>query len=402
MPRRIVVVGAGQAGAQLAISLRQGGFDGALTLLGDEPEPPYQRPPLSKKYLAGEVAADRAFIKPASFYAQGGIELVTGRRIARIDRAKRHVLDDRGEAWPYDALALCTGARARELSLPGIGLAGVLYLRTMEDARRTRAAAAEARHVVVIGGGYIGLEVAASLRQLGLEVQVLEALPRVMSRVVAEPVAAFLDEDHRRHGVRITCGARIAGFEGEDRVRAVVGQGGERWPADLVVVGIGAVPNVELAAAAGLAVDDGIVVDTRGRTDDPDIFAAGDATNHPSPLYGRRLRLESVHNAMAQAKVVAQAMLGADAIYDEVPWFWSDQYDLKLQIAGWSGAGEEVLLRGDPAARAFSCLYLREGRLVALDAINRPADFIAAKRLIAAGTPIDRARAGDPDTRLAG
>jgi 3-phenylpropionate/trans-cinnamate dioxygenase ferredoxin reductase subunit len=398
----IVIVGAGQAGAQLAISLRQGGCDSPITLLGDEPEPPYQRPPLSKKYLTGEVAADRAYIKPASFYAQNGIELVLDCRVALIDRAGRRVRDHAGREWPYDMLALCTGARARELPLPGTELDGVLYLRTLADARRIRERAGAARHVVVIGGGYIGLEVAASLRQLGCEVDVLEALERVLARVVVEPVAAFFAEDHRRHGVRITTSVAIAGIAGDGRAEAVLGRDGERWPAGLVVVGIGAVPNVELAAAAGLAVDNGIVVDAQGRTSDPLIFAAGDATNHPSGLYGRRLRLESVHNAMAQAKTVAAAMAGRDAAYDEVPWFWSDQYDLKLQIAGCSSGEDEVLIRGDPAARSFSCLHLREGRLTALDAINRAGDFIAAKRLIAARAVIDPARAVDPAVRLGG
>ncbi|MFO1068676.1 MAG: FAD-dependent oxidoreductase [Geminicoccaceae bacterium] len=400
MNGRVVVVGAGQAAAQLAISLRQMGHAGPLTLIGDEPEPPYQRPPLSKKYLTGEVAADRAYVKPAGFYAQAGIGLVLGRRVTAIDLAARTVRDDAGAAHPFDSLALCMGTRARRLPLPGAGLDGVCYLRTLADAVRIRALAAEGRPAVVIGGGYIGLEVAASLRQLGCEVTVVEAQPRVLNRVVAEPVSAFFTAEHRARGVAIETGTGIAGLEGEGRVAAVRGADGRVWPAGLVVVGIGAVPNDELAREAGLAVDNGIVVDACGRTSAPGVWAAGDVTNHPSNLYARRVRLESVHNAMAQAKTVAASMLGRDEAYDEVPWFWSDQYDLKLQIAGLSTGAGQVVLRGEPASRAFSCLYMDDGRLLAVDAINRPSDFIQAKRLIAERRRLDPERCADPAVRL--
>lgn len=397
---RVVIVGAGQAGAQVAISLRQGGHKGGIVMLGDEPEPPYQRPPLSKKFLTGEVAVDRAFVKPSAFYAQSGVELALGRHAVRIDRDARKVADDHGGCWSYDALVLCMGTRVRRLSLPGSELPGVLYLRTLADAQRIRASAEGAARAVVVGGGYIGLEVAASLRHLGLEVTVVEAQDRVMNRVVAPPVSAFFTAEHVGHGVRILTGTGIAGFRGEGHVEAVLGARGEEWPADLVVVGIGAVPNDELAREAGLETANGIVVDGQGRTADPAVWAAGDVTNLPSGLFERRLRLESVHNAMAQAKAVAASILGGGEIYDEVPWFWSDQYDIKLQIAGLSIAGDTVLLRGDPASRAFSCLYMKQGRLMALDAINRPADFIMAKRLIADRRVLDPARAADLAIKL--
>ncbi len=397
---RVVIVGAGQAGAQVAISLRQGGYGGRIVLIGDEPDPPYQRPPLSKKFLTGEVAADRAYVKPAAYYEQGRVELTLDRRVIGIERAARTATDSEGGTWSYDALVLATGTRVRRLALPGAELPGVLYLRTLADAQRIRGQAVSGGRAVVVGGGYIGLEVAASLRHLGAEVTVVEAQERVMNRVVAEPVSRFFTEEHRRHGVEILTGAGVAGFRGREHVEAVAGSEGQLWPADLVVVGIGAIPNDELAGAAGLEVANGVVVDSSGRTSDPAIWAAGDVTNLPSGLYDRRLRLESVHNAMAQAKAVALSILGKPEPYDEVPWFWSDQYDIKLQIAGLSTAASATLLRGDPATRAFSCLYLKEGRLMALDAINRPADFIMAKRLIAEQRVLDPARAADPGIKL--
>jgi 3-phenylpropionate/trans-cinnamate dioxygenase ferredoxin reductase subunit len=315
-------------------------------------------------------------------------------------RQRRAVALAGGEVLPYDALVLCTGAGARRLTLPGAELEGVLYLRTLADAARIKAAAAGGGQAVIVGGGYIGLEVAASLTKLGCEVTVVEALARVMNRVVAPPVSAFFAREHAAHGVEILTGTAVAAFEGEGAVSAVITGDGRRLPAGLVVIGIGAVPNDGLAGAAGLVLDNGIVVDQGGRTSDPAIYAAGDVTNHPNALFARRLRLESVHNAMAQAKVVAQAIMGQPAHYAEVPWFWSDQYDLKLQIAGLGNAEDALLLRGDPATRAFSCLHLRDGRLVALDCVNRGADFLAGQKLIRQAAALDPARAADPTVKL--
>ena len=400
MTERVVIVGAGQAGAQVAISLRQLGFAGEIGLLGDEPAPPYQRPPLSKAYMSGEMALERTLIRSEAYYAKSRVDLRPATRALRILRDRRKVvLGDR--ELPYDALVLCTGTRARRLGLPGEDLDSVFYLRTLIDSERIRAAVRPGCRAVIIGGGYIGLEVAASLRKLGAEVAVLEALGRVMNRVVAPPVSDFFAAEHAQHGVAIETGAQVAALEGVSAVERVVCRDGRVFAADLVVIGVGAVPNDELARDAGLAVDNGIVVDELGRTSDPAIFAAGDVTNHPSPLFDRRLRLELVHNAMAQAKAVAQTIGGAPAPYAEVPWFWSDQYDLKLQIAGVGDPDDQLVLRGAPASRTFSALHLRAGRLVAIDCINRGADFLAAKKLIAERRLIDPARAAEPEIRLA-
>jgi 3-phenylpropionate/trans-cinnamate dioxygenase ferredoxin reductase component len=399
MTERVVIVGAGQAGAQVAISLRQLGFAGDITLLGEEAEPPYQRPPLSKAYMSGEMALERTLIRSPGYYAKSAIELVPGARVERILPNERAiVVGDR--QLPYDVLALCTGTRARRLGLSGEDLAGVFYLRTLLDSERIRAAVRPHARAVIIGGGYIGLEVAASLTKLGCKVQVVEALDRVMNRVVAPPVSAFFARQHAARGVEIVTLATVAELVGGAVVERVVCRDGRSLPADIVVVGIGAVPNDELARDAGLVVDNGIVVDEFGRTSDPAIFAAGDVTNHPNALFARRLRLESVHNAMAQAKAVAQAIAGQPVPYAEVPWFWSDQYDLKLQIAGVGDPDDELILRGDPGLRAFSCLHLRGGRLVAIDCVNRGGDFLAAKKLIGERRPIERARAADPTVPL--
>jgi 3-phenylpropionate/trans-cinnamate dioxygenase ferredoxin reductase component len=400
MPERVVIVGAGQAGAQVAVSLRQLGFAGEITLLGEEPHLPYQRPPLSKGYLSGEMALERTHLRSEGYYEKHRIDLRLGVRAARILRRERAVVCEDGRQLEYDALAICTGTAARPLPLPGVDLPGVFYLRTLADSDAIKAALRPGARAVIIGGGYIGLEVAASLRKLGAAVTVIEALERVMNRVVAPPVSAFFAAEHGRHGVEVVTNAAVAALAGDGRIARVVSVDGRTFAADLVVIGIGAVPNDELARAAGLEVENGIVVDAFGRTGDPAIFAAGDVTNHPNVLLERRLRLESVHNAMEQAKAVARAIADQSQPYADVPWFWSDQYDLKLRIAGVGDPDDELILRGDPASRAFSCLHLRGGGLVAIDCINRGADFLAAKKLIAERRPIDRAQAADPEIRL--
>jgi 3-phenylpropionate/trans-cinnamate dioxygenase ferredoxin reductase subunit len=400
MPERVVIVGAGQAGAQVAVSLRQLGHGGEIILLGEERQLPYQRPPLSKAYLSGEMALERTWLRSESYYAMHGIDLRLGVRAERILREERAVVCADGGTLGYGTLALCTGTRARRLNVLGVELAGVLYLRTLADAGRIRAAARPGAPAVIIGGGYIGLEVAASLRKLGCGVTVIEALERVMNRVVAPPVSAFFAAEHARRGVEVVTGAAVAALEGQGRVRRVVCDDDRAFAADLVVIGIGAVPNDELAQDAGLEVANGVVVDAFGRTGDRAICAAGDVTNHPNELFTRRLRLESVHNAMEQAKAVARTIAGRPQAYADVPWFWSDQYDLKLQIAGVGDADDELILRGDPATRAFSCLHLRAGRLVAIECVNRGGDFLAAKKLIAARAYPERSRAADPETRL--
>jgi 3-phenylpropionate/trans-cinnamate dioxygenase ferredoxin reductase subunit len=400
MPERVVIVGAGQAGAQVAVSLRQLGFAAEITLLGDEPHLPYQRPPLSKGYLSGEMALERTWLRSDAYYAKHGIDLRPGARVARILRREQAVVCEDDRELRYDVLVLCTGTAARRLPLAGADLAGVHYLRTLADSDAIQAALRPGARAAIIGGGYIGLEVAASLRRVGAGVTVIEALERVMNRVVAPPVSAFFAAEHARQGVEIVTAAAVAALAGDGRIERVVCEDGRAFAADLAIIGIGAVPNDQLARDAGLEVANGIVVDEFGRTSDPAIFAAGDVTDHPNALFGRRLRLESVHNAMEQAKAVARAIAGTPAPYADVPWFWSDQYDLKLQIAGVGDPDDELILRGDLATRAFSCLHLRGGRLVAIDCVNRGGDFLAARKLIAAGAIPDRDRAADPAVPL--
>jgi 3-phenylpropionate/trans-cinnamate dioxygenase ferredoxin reductase subunit len=383
MTEQLVIVGGGQAAAQAVQSLRQQNFAGPITLLCDEPFPPYQRPPLSKKYLAGELARERLFLRPAAFYAEKGVTLEQSARVEELEPAARRVRLRDGRTLPYDRLLLATGSRVRLLDVPGAELPGVHYLRTIADVDAITAALVPGARVLLIGAGYIGLEVAAVTRQRGFDVTVLEAASRVMARTVSAEVSAFYESCHRAAGVVIHCNAAVKALHGAGRVSAVETTDGRTFACDILIVGIGIVPNVELAADAGLACDNGIVVDEHARTADPHIVAAGDCTNHPLPLVERRVRLESVPNAIHQAKVAAATLLGTPLAYSEVPWFWSDQYDLKLQIVGLSTGYDEVVLRGAPAARSFAAFYLRGGELLAVDAVNSPKEFIAAKKLVA-------------------
>lgn len=387
---RAVIVGASHAGAQLAASLRQEKWDGEIILIGNESALPYQRPPLSKAYLAGKNTLEDLAIRSAEFYAKQDIQLqdVT---VDAIDRPAGQLALSNGESLRYDKLALCLGARARRLPAPGADLAGVFYLRTAADVELIREAAATARRAVIVGGGYIGLETAASLRALGLDVTVLEATERVLERVTAPEVSAFFDRIHREEGVVVRTGALVQALTGDAQVRKVVLASGENISADIVIVGIGVEPNVELAAAAGLVVDNGILIDSHARTSDPNIVAAGDCASHDIARYGRRIRLESVSSASEQAKVAAASMCDKPKEIAALPWFWSDQYDLKLQIAGLNTGYDEVILSGDPARdRDFTCFYLRDGELIAADCVNRPRDFMFSKRVITQRTPVLR------------
>jgi 3-phenylpropionate/trans-cinnamate dioxygenase ferredoxin reductase subunit len=350
-------------------------------LVCDEPYAPYQRPPLSKKYLAGELTRERLLLRPASFYAEKGVALELDARVAALELRERQVRLHDGRTLDYDRLLLATGSRARRLEVPGATLTGVHYLRTIADVDGITAELAPDTHVLLVGAGYIGLEVAAVVRQRGFAITVLEAAERVMSRAVSTEVATFYEMCHRAAGVDLHCGAAVKALHGTTRVTAVETADGRLFPCDVVIIGIGIVPNVELAADAGLACNNGVVVDEFARTADPHVVAAGDCTNHP--LLGRRVRLESVPNAIHQAKVAAATLVGAPVAYSEVPWFWSDQYDLKLQIAGLSAGYDEVVLRGDPATRSFAAFYLAAGELLAVDAINSPREFLAGKKLVA-------------------
>lgn len=400
MATRVVIAGAGHAAGQLIASLRQKKFAGEIVLVGEEPWLPYQRPPLSKKFLAGELPVERLYVKPPSFYEDPHTTVKLGARIERIDRAKKSLVDAAGRSIPYDKLVLAVGSRVRRLDLPGVELEGIHYLRNVDDVRAIQGGMEAGRRLAIVGAGYIGLEVAAVAAQLGMQVTVVELLDRVMKRVVCPALSDFYAGEHRARGVRIMLNTGIEAFVGEPRVRGLLLANGSELPADLVVIGIGIVPNTELAADAGLAVKDGIVVDESCRTADPDILAIGDCTFHPNRIVGRNIRLESVNNALEQARTAAAVICGEDTRYAEVPWFWSDQYDLKLQIAGLSQGYEEAVIRGDPSGRSFSCAYLRQGRMIALDAINHPRDFLQAKKLIADGGTVDRARLADPGVEL--
>lgn len=396
MAERVVVIGAGQAAGQLALSLRKDGFDGAIAILGEEPYLPYQRPPLSKAYLAGELTLDRMILKPESFYAEEAIEMRLGVRASAIDRAARRVETQAGERIPYDRLVLATGSRVCRLPCARDGMEGLHYIRTIDDIEAMKPGFVAGARLVVVGAGYIGLEVAAVAAKRGLEVTVVELADRVLARVAAPVMSAFFERVHREAGVRLELGACVEAVEGTRRAVGVRLADGRLLPCDLVVVGIGILPAGEdLARAAGLDCEDGIVVDAATRTSDPAILAVGDCTRHPNALYGRRLRLESVQNAIDQAKAAAALLCGHPAVYSEVPWFWSDQYELKLQIAGLSEGYDRVVTRGKPESRAFAAFYFAMGKLIAVEAVNRPAEYMLGRRAIAAGARPDPARLAD-------
>ena len=379
----VAIIGAGQAAAQLIDSLRRRGHAGAITLVGDEGFP-YQRPPLSKKYLAGELGLDRLQLRQPSYFDEQRVELRLGRRATAIDRHAKQVQLVGGATLDYEHLIIATGSHPRRLKMPGADLAGVHYLRSSSDADHLRTEVHVGQRAVIIGGGYIGLEVAATLRQLGMEVTVLEMADRVMNRVVAEPVSRYYEREHASHGVKIELGVGVLALQGDTngRVCAVETNRGA-IAANLVVVGIGVLPTDELAQNAGLACDNGIVVDEYCRTSDPAIFAIGDCSNHPSAHYGRRIRLESVDNAFEQANTVATNITGTPTKHDRVPWFWSDQYHHKLLIVGLADGHDQAILRGDQANHSFSVCYLRDGEFIAIDTVNMAKDQMAARKLIA-------------------
>ncbi|RZO85419.1 MAG: pyridine nucleotide-disulfide oxidoreductase [Oceanococcus sp.] len=396
----IVIVGGGQAGATLAQELRKLGFEGGLTIIGEEPQLPYRRPPLSKAYLAGEASEESLYVMKAPILEKNNVSFRGGVRVTQIDRDNKTLTLDNGETLNWDKLALTTGGRARPLPVQGADAQNVFELRSVADVDAIRPHCQAGKRAVIIGGGFIGLEVAAVARKLGVEVSVLEGLPRVLARVTAPQVSEFFETVHRDAGVDLRTGAAVTAIEGNP-VSHVVLESGERLAADFVVVGIGLIPNTELASMAGLEVDNGIVVDAQARTSDPNVVAAGDCTNLPSAFYNRRIRLESVNNAMEQARIAAATLLGQDKTYDAVPWFWSDQYDLKLQMVGLSEGYDNTVLRGDPATRSFSLFYLKDGVVIAADAVSQPKDFMAAKKLVAARAAPDPEALGNPDQALA-
>jgi len=394
---RCVIVGASHAGGQLAVSLRQQGWQGPILVIGEEPYLPYNRPPLSKTFLSGQKHVDELMIRPENQYEKVGIEFLLGQSVTHVDRDQKKVILSQGDGISYGKLALTTGARVRTLDLPGSTLRGVLYLRDINDVEIIRHYISQGKKAVIVGGGYIGLETAAMLKQLKLDVTIIESAERILNRVTAPELSTFYTRVHKEEGVRIETSLNITEFVGDKRIREVRCLDGSVYPADLVIIGIGVLPNTELAEAAGLKTDNGICVDSNCLTNDPDIVAAGDCTSHFNAFYNRHLRLECVQNAMDQAKAAAATLCGKPIQYNALPWFWSDQYDLKLQIAGLSNEYDELVVRGDPeSGRKMAAFYYREGKMIAVDAVNSPQEFMIGKQIIARGLAVDKGKLSDP------
>lgn len=395
----IVVVGAGQAGAELVAALRMSDYRGPITMIGDEAFPPYYRPPLSKAYLSGKVDLEGLYIRPVATYEEQGIAMRVSSRAVAIDRNAHRVLLEDGSNLGYQRLVLATGGRVRKLQYPGLdGAPNVHYLRTIDDINAMRHRFLPGARLVIIGGGYVGLEVASVARQLGLSVTVLEAQSRVLARVTAPEVSSFYQRIHAEEGVDVRVDTTVAGFGFADdgSVASVELGSGESISADVVLIGIGQVPNFELAEAAGLPVDNGIVVDEYCRTADPDILAIGDCTSHPCSENGGRRRLESAPNASEQARVAAGALTGTLQPYNAIPWFWSDQYDTKLQTVGLSAGYDDVVIRGETEkGRSFVAFYLKNGEIRAADVVSSPRDFMFAKKLVAQRAKVSRATLED-------
>ena len=401
MSDHLAVIGGGQAAVQTIQSVRAAGFDGRITLVADEAELPYQRPPLSKHYLAGKFDRERLALRPAGFYQTKAVDLLTGTRATGLEAGRLRVALDDGGTLSCSSVVVATGSRPRRLDVPGSELDGVFYLRSLADADALLPVLGDGARLVIVGGGYIGLEAAAVARGFGVDVTILEAADRVMARVVAPELSQFYLRKHCDAGVAIHCGESVSRFEGTDRVRRVATASGRNFEADAVLVAIGIVPNVELAATAGLDTVNGVLVDEHARTAAAGVLAAGDCTRHRHTLVGREMRLESVHNAISQARSAAGQIAGKAEPFTEVPWFWSDQYDLKLQIAGVAVDHDATVLRGTPEDDGFALVYLRAGIPIAIDCVNRPRDFMGAKKLIAARAPVPVDALRDPAIDLA-
>lgn len=400
--KNIVIVGAGHAGAQCAIALRQGGFTGSIAIVGRENEPPYERPPLSKEYFAREKPFERLYIRPPQFWADKDIELILGTEVTAIDAAAHQATLSSGDVLEYDHLVWAAGGDPRRLSCPGANLAGVHAVRTREDCDRLMGEVdGGVRHVAVIGGGYIGLEAAAVLTKMGCQVTLLEALPRVLARVAGPELSAFYEAEHRAHGVDLRTGVAVESLIGEGRVRGVKLADGSDIAADAVIVGIGIIPAVGPLIAAGAAGGNGVDVDEFCRTSLPDVFAVGDCAAFACGYAdGAVMRVESVQNANDQASCVAKVILGTPAPYRAFPWFWSNQYDLKLQTAGLSVGHDQTVLRGSTEARSFSVIYLKAGRMIAIDCVNMVKDYVQGRKLIEAGATPDPAALADASVPL--
>lgn len=398
----VVIIGAGQAGADASTALRQQGYVGSITMIGEESILPYRRPPLSKTFLLGEASEDELLLKPLETYQKFNIDCHLGIRVESIDRPNKTVQLADGSVMSYEHLILATGGQARRLNIPGAHHANIHYIRSVPDILRLRKDMLAGRRLIIVGGGYVGLEVAAVARKLELDVTVVEAMPRVLARVTAPELSAFYEQAHRGRGVNVLTGCGVRAFIGEAQVEYVELDDGRRLEADLVIVGIGLVPGIELAQQCELDVAEGaIAVDAHTRTSDPNIFAVGDCTLHENLFYkDRRLRLESVPNASEQARVAAANICGNNSTYNSVPWFWSDQFDLKLQMVGLSQGYNQLVIRGRMEEESFIAFYLKDGVVISADAVNRPQDFMFAKKLVALGIPVDANQLSDCNLSL--
>ncbi|WP_114955069.1 NAD(P)/FAD-dependent oxidoreductase [Sphingosinicella terrae] len=398
----VLIVGAGQGGAQAALMLRQHGFQGSIAVAGEEPELPYDRPPLSKEYLAGEKAWERLLLRPAEVWNEREVRILTSTRVNAVDPAAHEARTADGRTLRYGRLIWAAGGTPRRLTCSGNDLAGVHTVRSRADVDRMIAELPAVERAVVIGGGYIGLEAAAVLRKLGRKVTILEALDRVLARVAGEPLSRFFEAEHRARGAAVRLNVRVEGIAGKDgRACGVVMADGEVLAAEMVIVGVGVAPAVEPLVAAGAQSGNGVRVDRQCRTSLSDIFAIGDCAEHRNRFADDEwIRLESVQNANDQAAVAAQIIVGKEAEYSSLPWFWSNQYDLKLQTVGLSHGHDDIVTRGDPAARAFSLIYLRQGRVIALDCVNSVKDYVQGRALVTAGSVIDRDKLADASVPL--
>ena len=381
--KNLVIVGGGQSAAQCVLTLKRNDFKNKITLISEEKHIPYQRPPLSKEYLSDEVALERVYMKSKEFYDQNNVEIISSTKVIAIDRSKKSLTLSNTENLQYENLVLATGSRVRKLEVEGSHLSNINYLRTIEEADQLKKYFKLGKKLVVIGAGYIGLEVAAAAIKKGLGVTVIEMADRVMNRTVDPIISKYFDSLHRSKGAEIILNAALERFEGRKQVEKVICSNGKILEADGVVVGVGIMPNQEIAKSAGLTCNNGIVVDEYGRTEDPFIFACGDCTNHPNPSLNKNLRLESVHNALEQAKTVALSLVGKPEKYDQVPWFWSDQYDERLQIVGLSGDHDEVVTRGSIAEGSFMLFYFKKRELIAVASVNNSREFLISKKLVA-------------------
>ena len=398
--RHILILGAGHAGGVAAATLRQAGFAGKITLIGSDTHPPYERPPLSKEVLAGAAPVEKTYLRPLAFYADAGISLRLGETAVMIDRKAQRVTLASIETVPYDALLLTLGARARRLPVPGGDHKRVFYLRDIADSLALREHLQPGKRLAVIGAGFIGLEAAAVARKRGVAVTVLEVQREPIQRVAAPEIGRFLADLHRGNGVDLRTGVGAVAIEESAGELRLALSTGESLAADSALIGIGAQPNTELAHASGLAVEDGVLVDEFGRTNDSNIYAAGDVTRHWNPLLKRKIRLESWQNAQNQAIAVAKAMVGGNEPFAEIPWFWTDQYDVNLQMAGAPEAWDSLVWRGKPAEKSFTIFYLKDGKLVACNTVNNGRDMRFARELIAKSRAIDPIRLADKTVKL--